>query len=246
MNPQVSLVTGGAGEIGQSIVRSLLAKNHHVIINYKGASDESSANSLIRSLTSNLAKRIKLLRADVSNPQEVTSMFEEAIHWKGQLHHLVNNAAIGVFKPVAEVTDEDILNIVSVNFYGTLYTCRAAATQLSEGGSIVNLSSSSTSQMLPGYGLYSATKGAVEQLSRVLAKELGTKGINFNVVSPGPIDTEAFHRGKTDEFVDRLKHLSPHRRLGQPKEVGYLVAFLTSEEASWINGQVIKVNGGTV
>jgi len=245
-NPQISLVTGGAGEIGSAIVQSLLSKKHFVVINYKGAQDEQAARSFVDALNENLRERVQLIRADISKPAEVESLFEEALNWKGQLHHLVNNAAIGLFKPVAEMTEHDITKIVETNFYGTLYTCRAAANQLEIGGSIVNLSSSSTSQMLPGYGLYSATKGAVEQLSRVLAKELGPKEINVNVVSPGPIDTEAFYRGKSIHFVEQLKQLSPYNRIGKPEEVGNVVAFLTSDEASWINGQVIKVNGGAV
>jgi len=243
---QVAIVTGGAGEIGQAIVRSLLSKQHHVVINYKGLEDEQTALSFKESLSGEMRQNVRLIRADISQPTEVEEMFKEALSWKGQLHHLVNNAAIGLFKPIAEMTDDDVNTIFSVNFFGTFYTCRAAANHLSRGGSILNLSSSSTSQMLPGYGLYSATKGAVEQLSRVLAKELGPKEINVNVVSPGPIDTEAFYRGKSNEFVERLRQLSPYNRIGQPREVGDLVAFLTSSEASWINGQIIKVNGGAV
>jgi len=243
---QISLVTGGAGEIGQAIVQSLLSKEHHVVINYKGLEDEQAALSFKDSLEEDMQERIKLIKADISKPAHVEKLFEEAISWKGQLHNLVNNAAIGLFKPIAEMTDNDIAKIVEVNFYGTLYTCRSAANQLANGGSIVNLSSSSTSQMLVGYGLYSATKGAVEQLSRVLAKELGHQEINVNVVSPGPIDTNAFYRGKSEQFVEHLKQLSPYNRLGKPKEVGDLVAFLTSGEANWINGQVIRINGGAV
>jgi 3-oxoacyl-[acyl-carrier protein] reductase len=121
---------------------------------------------------------------------------------------------------------------------------REAATKLADNGSIINFSSTTTRVMMPMYSTYVATKGAVEQLTRVFAKEMGSRGINVNVVSPGPTDTELFTAGKSKELIERLASLSAFNRIGEPEDIARVVSFLASDEAKWINGQNIGANGG--
>ena len=154
---------------------------------------------------------------------DVARLFDEAIGHFGKLDILVNNAGIILYKPLAEVTEEEFDRLFAVNVKGTFFCCQQAARRMADGGRIVNFSSSTTALMLPTYSAYVATKGAVEQLSHVLAKELGPRGITVNVVSPGPTDTELFGQGKTEEdkrrfaqmaALGRLGHARGHRRRG--------------------------------
>lgn len=147
-------------------------------------------------------------------------------------------------KPIAETTDEDFDRTFAVNVKGTFNTLREAATKLNDGGRIVNLSSTTTRMMLPTYGTYCATKGAVEQLTRVFSKEVGERNITVNAVSPGPTDTELFNQGKTDEAVEKLASMSAFNRIGEPIDIARVVSFLVSEEAAWVTGQNIGANGG--
>ncbi|NEQ26765.1 MAG: SDR family oxidoreductase, partial [Microcoleus sp. SIO2G3] len=157
---------------------------------------------------------------------------------------LVNNAGTTIYKPIAEVTEEDFDKIFAINVKGTFFACQQAAQRLASGGRIINFSTTVTALMLPTYGTYAATKGAVEQITRVLAKELGGRGITVNVVSPGPTDTELFKADKTEEQINRFAQMAALGRLGEVQDIADVVAFLASEEARWITGQNIRVNGG--
>jgi 3-oxoacyl-[acyl-carrier protein] reductase len=182
----------------------------------------------------------------VGKVDDIQRFFDAAFEHFGRLDILVNNAGVMFNKPVTEVTEEEYDRIFAVNVKGTFFACQQAAKRMADGGRIINFSSSTTAMMLPTYGAYVATKGAVDQMSHVLAKELGSRGITVNVVSPGPTDTELFGQGKSEQDKQRSAQMAALGRLGQPKDIADVVALLVSDDASWITGQNIRANGGII
>jgi len=170
-------------------------------------------------------------------------LFDETIAHFGKLDILVNNAGIAFNKPVSTTTEEEFDQIFAINVKGTFFACQQAASRLADGGRIINLSTSITARLLPAYGAYAATKGAVEQLTRSLSKDVGARGITVNAVSPGPTETELFLTGRTPEQIDFFAKQSAFSRLGRPKDIADVIAFLASDEAGWISGQNIRANG---
>ena len=182
----------------------------------------------------------------MSKVGDVKRLFDACFEKFGRLDILVNNAGVMFTKPVVEVGEVEFDRLFAVNVKGAFFCCQEAATRMSEGGRIINLSSSTTVMMLPGYAAYVATKGAVEQFSHILAKELGPRNITVNVVSPGPTDTELFGQGKSEEQKQRFAQMAALGRLGQPQDIADVVALLAGEDARWITGQNIRANGGLI
>ncbi|MGP9545358.1 SDR family oxidoreductase [Psychrobacter sp. AOP7-B1-25] len=238
---KVAIVTGSSKGIGAQIAMLLAESGAKTVINY--ANDDAAANDIVNQIKEAGSEAIAV-QADVSDSQQVAALFDATINVFGKPDILVNSAGIMDNKPIAETTDEDFDRTFAVNAKGTFNTLREAATRLNDGGRIVNLSSTTTRMMLPTYGIYCATKGAVEQLTRVFAKEIGERGITVNAVSPGPTDTELFNQGKSDETFEKLASMSAFNRIGEPVDIARVVAFLVSEEAAWITGQNIGANGG--
>jgi 3-oxoacyl-[acyl-carrier protein] reductase len=237
---KVALVTGASKGIGAAISQALGEAGAKVIVNYAGS--KADADGTVNAIKAKGGEAFAL-QADVSKSGEVKAMFDTAIAQYGRVDVLINNAGIMITKLLKDTTDEDYTRQFDINVRGTFNTLREAATRLAENGTVINFSSSVNRIMLPTYGTYVATKSAVEQLTRVFAKEVGARGINVNSVSPGPTNTALFTNGKPKEVIDRLASLSAFNRIGEPADIAKVIVFLASDEAKWISAQNIGING---
>jgi 3-oxoacyl-[acyl-carrier protein] reductase len=240
---KTALVTGASRGIGAAVARRLAQDGFDVIVNY--ASGPELAEALARELTKAGGKALAI-QADVSDSAAVRRMFDEAEEALGGVDVLVNNAGIMLLAPIAEVDDAAFDRQVSVNLKGTFNTLREAAKRVRSGGRIINLSSSVVGLLQPTYGVYAATKAAVEAMSSVLAKELRGRSVTVNTVAPGPTATDLFMKGKPPELVERLAKAAPLERLGQPEDIARAVSFLAGPDGGWINGQTLRANGGII
>jgi len=241
--PRVAIVTGASRGIGAAIARRLAAEGLAVAINYAGSANEAS--KLAGQITDKGGRAIPV-QADVSDPQAVRRLFDETEGAFGGVDVLVNNAGIMKLAPIAQVDDATFDETVATNLKGVFNGLREAARRLWDGGRIVSFSSSVVGLYQPTYGVYAATKAAVEAMTHILAKELGSRGITVNAVAPGPVATELFLRGKDQANIDRIKQLNPLGRLGEVGDIASAVSLLVGPDAGWINGQVVRANGGVV
>jgi 3-oxoacyl-[acyl-carrier protein] reductase len=240
---KVALVTGASRGIGMAIAERLARDGFKLIINY--SENATPAEALVRKLEEAGGHAIAV-KADISDPSAVRQMFEAAEAAFGGVDVLVNNAGIMALASIAETDDASFDRHIAVNLRGTFNTLREAAKRLRAGGRIVNFSSSVVGLLMPTYGVYVATKAAVEGLTSVLAKELRGRNITVNAVAPGPTATDLFLKGKPQEVVDRMAKMAPLERLGQPSDIADVVSFLAGPDAAWVNGQVLRANGGII
>ncbi len=240
LSNKVVLVTGASRGIGAEIASQMATAGAKVIVNYSGGRPD--ADKVVEQIKTNGGDAIAI-QADVSNSQDVKNLFDTAIAHYGKIDVLVNNAGIMINTLIKDTTDEDFAKQLDVNVKGVFNTLREAATKLAEHGSVINFSTSVNRIMLPTYGPYVATKAAVEQLTRVFAKEVGSRGINVNSISPGPTNTALFTKGKPEAVINRLASLSAFNRIGEPEDIAKIVTFLASDEAKWVSAQNIGANG---
>ncbi|HEY4287202.1 MAG TPA: SDR family oxidoreductase [Puia sp.] len=240
LKSKVVLVTGASGGIGAEVTRQFVKAGAKVIVHYAGRKEP--AQKLADEITQGGGEAI-VLQADVSKAGEVKKLFDDSIAHYGKVDVLVNSAGVMINSLLKDTTEEAFDVQFGANVKGTFLTMREALNRLAENGSIINFSTSVNRLMVPTYGVYSATKGAVEQLSRVASKEAAARGIRVNSVSPGPTNTELYVKGKTPEMIARQAALSAFNRIGEPSETASVVVFLATDEAKWISGQNIGING---
>lgn len=239
----VAIVTGASRGIGAAIARRLVDDGLAVVINYAGKASEAEE------LASDLAgegEQAVAVQADVSDPAAMARLFDVAEAKFGGVDVLVNNAGIMKLAPLVDSDDALFDTQIAINLKGTFNTLRAAARRLRNGGRIVNLSSSVVGLRPETYGVYTATKAAVEAMTGILSKELRGRSITVNAVAPGPTATDLFLNGKSAELIERLSKMNPLERLGTPADIANAVAFLVGPDGGWINGQVLRSNGGMV
>ncbi|MGF6855572.1 SDR family oxidoreductase [Paraburkholderia sp. CI3] len=239
--PKVAIVTGASRGIGTAIAQRLANDGYALAVNYAASAGE--ADALVGAIREAGGKAVAV-QADVSKPGDVRRMFEITERELGKVDVLVNNAGVMKPTPLADTPDALYDQTFDINVRGTFNTLREAAARLNDGGRIVNFSTSVLALNLSGYGIYTATKAAVEAFTRVFAKELRGRNITVNAVAPGPIATALFLEGKTDEQIETFAKMPPLQRLGEPEDVAGVVAFLVGPDAGWINGQVLRANGG--
>jgi 3-oxoacyl-[acyl-carrier protein] reductase len=240
---KVAVVTGASRGIGAAIARRLAADGHTVLVNYAG--DAASAEQLVSEIEQ-AGGRAVTAQADISDAAAVAGLFDAAQAAYGGVDVLVNNAGIMKLSTLADADDSLFDSQIAVNLKGTFNTLREAARRLRDGGRIVNLSSSVVGLYQPTYGVYAATKAAVEAMTHVLSKELRGRNITVNAVAPGPTATQLFLDGKPQEVIDHLAKLAPLERLGHPEDIAAAVSFLAGPDGAWINGQVLRANGGII
>lgn len=237
----VALVTGASRGIGRAVAIQLADDGFAVVVNYAG--NVRLAEQVVTDIESR-GGRAMAVRGDVADAADVDRLFSQALEAFGRIDVVVNNA--GVMTPATMTTQnvEVLDRMVAVNLRGSWLVMAKAAETLGEGGRIIAFSSSVLAKSFPAYGAYIASKAGVEGLVRVLANELRGRGITVNAVAPGPVATELFFEGKSQEQIDSIAAMSPMERLGEPEEIADVVSFLAGPQGRWINAQVLRANGG--
>lgn len=240
---KVALITGGSRGIGAAIVKKLANEGFAVGVNYSSSADDADALVAAIKAKGAIAEAFK---CNVANSADVEKMFDLVENKLGSIDVLVNNAGIMKLATFAQSDDELFDRQTAINFKGTFNTMKLGAERIKNGGRIINLSTSIVGLKFETYGIYAATKAAVETMSAILAKELRGRSITVNAVAPGPTATDLFLKDKPEELIERLAKMNPMERLGTPEDIANVIAFLASPAGIWVNGQVIRANGGMI
>jgi 3-oxoacyl-[acyl-carrier protein] reductase len=240
----VAVVTGASKGIGASIAKALAADGASVVVNY--ASSREGADRVVDEIVRSGGKA-QAVQADVSKAVEVEFLFKETERLFGKLDILVNNAAVYEFAPLGEITEEHFHRQFNINVLGLILASREAVKHFGpKGGNIVNISSTASRLTPPASAVYSGTKGAVDAITGVLAKELGPKGIRVNSINPGPVETEGFRAMNVDglDWIKRLEEQTPLGRIAQPADIAPIAVFLASQDSGWLTGETLLASGG--
>ncbi|MER8009415.1 SDR family oxidoreductase [Streptomyces sp. NPDC094149] len=240
---RVAIVTGGSRGIGRQVARRLAADGFAVVVGYAGNKD--AANEVVQAIEA-AGGTAHAARADVGDHAEVAALFDLTEATYGGVDAVVHAAGRMPLSPVSELDLDELDALYRTNIRGTFVVDQQAARRLRPGGALVNFSSSVVGLAFPGYGAYAASKGAVEALTLILAREMRGRDVTVNAVAPGPTATDLFLDGKDEETVARLAAQPPLERLGTPQDIAGVVAFLVGREGRWVNGQVLRANGGII
>jgi 3-oxoacyl-[acyl-carrier protein] reductase len=240
---RVAIVTGASRGIGRAIALRLAEDGLAVVVNYAG--NEAAARETVEAIHATGGAAVAS-RGDVGKPEDVERLFAEAQSAFGRVDAVVNSAGVMSLSAIADGDLSVFDAAMNVNLRGTFLMMSRAAQALAEGGRFVALSSSVVAKNFPGYGAYIASKAGVEGLVRVFANELRGRGITVNAVAPGPVATELFLAGKSEALITQIANQAPLERLGQPEDIAGAVSFLVGADGGWINGQVLRANGGFV
>jgi len=243
MNTQqkVAIVTGASRGIGRAIALRLAADGMAVVVGYAGRKDKAEA--VVQTISAAGGQAFSMA-ADVADEQAVAALFAKAVATWGGVDVVVHSAGRMTLSTLAELDLAELDALHRTNIRGSFVVNQQAARQVRPGGSIINLSTSVVALAFPQYGAYAASKGAVETLVPILAREMRGRDVNVNAVAPGPTATDLFLEGKDEATLERLAKMPPLERLGQPEDMAGVVAFLASEAGHWVNGQVVRANGG--
>ena len=238
---KTAIVTGGSGGIGRAVVLRLAKDGFAVVVNYAG--NAAKAEAVVAEIKANDRQAIAV-QADIANAAEVARLFKETLDTLGAIDVVVNCAGIMPLSPIAKGDVEVFDRVISINLRGTFLILAQAAQHVSTGGRIIAFSSSVLAKSFPTYGPYIAAKAGVEGLVRVLNNELRGRNVTVNAVAPGPVATDLFLKDKTQAQIEQFSKLAPLERLGQPEDIANVVSFLAGPDGAWVNGQVLRANGG--
>ncbi|MFG3166187.1 SDR family oxidoreductase [Streptomyces sp. NPDC048200] len=238
---RVAIVTGGSGGIGSAVAQALAADGMSVVVHYSGRTER--ADEVVTSIRKAGGEAVAV-SGDVADETAMAALYDTAEERFGGVDVVVNTAGIMVLAPLAEMDLDAFDRMHRVNVRGTFVVSQLAARRLRPGGALVNFSTSVTRLQQPTYAAYAATKGAVEAMTLILARELRGRDVTVNAVAPGPTATPLFLEGKSPELVERIAAVSPLERLGTPEDIAQAVAFLAGPGGRWVNGQVLFSNGG--
>jgi 3-oxoacyl-[acyl-carrier protein] reductase len=238
---KTAIVTGASRGIGRTVAKRLAADGFSVVVNFAGnaAKAEEAVNEIKAAGGNALA-----IQGDIANATDVKQLFEKTLQAFGQIDVVVNNAGIMPLSPIAKLDTDVFDKVIATNLSGSFLVLGNAAQHVAEGGRIIAFSSSVLAKSFPTYGPYIASKAGVEGLVHVLANELRGRKITVNVVAPGPVGTELFLEGKSEEQIAQFSKLAPLERLGQPEDIASVVSFLAGPDGGWINAQILRANGG--
>lgn len=238
--PRVAIVTGGSGGIGRAVAERIARDDTAVVVHYSG--NPAKADEVVSTITAAGGRAIAA-GGDVADEHAMAALFQAATDAFGGVDVVVHTAGIMPLAPIAEMDLDTFDRVQRVNVRGTFVVDQLAAQQVRDGGAIINFSTSVTKLLMPTYGAYAASKGAVEALTLILARELRGRDITVNTVAPGPTATPLFFEGKPQQVVDHIASLNPLERLGTPEDIAEVTAFLAGP-GRWVNGQTIFTNGG--
>lgn len=240
-NQRVALVTGASRGIGRAVAERLATDGFAVAVNYAGNTAE--AQKTVEQIKAAGGQAVAI-QGDVGNPQDVARLFDTTQQTFGRIDVVVNAAGSMPMAPIDEANLDAFDSVIATNLRGTFLVLAQAAKRLGDGGRIIAFSTSVLAKSFPGYGPYIASKAGVEGLVHVLANELRGRNITVNAVAPGPVATEMFFKGKSEELINNIAKMNPMERIGQPAEIASVVSFLAGPDGAWVNSQVLRANGG--